>query len=464
MTALAARRALWIFAAICSFAGSHAFAFGPGCNLGLSQSPLRTCSAGGGVSRASGVGIFGAARRRSLVPSGLAADGLRGVGMDATGIKGSAKIKVLESMKGVDPKEWDEVALATTGVEKMNPFMSWAFLNAVEESRSAHPSTGWQPRHVVAYDSESGSLIGAVPLYLKSHSYGEYVFDNSWARAYGSITREPYYPKLQSCVPFSPVTGPRLLVRGETEEEQEWIRSALAQAVCQLVDTMEEEQEWIRSALAQAVYQDTMGVSSAHVTFPAKREWELMGEQKWVQRTGIQYHWNNQGWQTFDDFLAALKQSKRKNIRSERSKVSKQGVKVHRLTGSAIEEKHWDAFYKFYTNTVDEHWGQAYLTRSFFSLLSRDMADNVLLIMAEEAFFSLLSRDMADNVLLIMAEEESTGEWVAGALNLVGGDCIYGRNWGCTKQFNSLHFELCYYQAIDAAIEMKKDRVEAGAQ
>jgi len=343
--------------------------------------------------------------------------------MDATGIKGSAKIKVLESMKGVDPKEWDEVALATTGVEKMNPFMSWAFLNAVEESRSAHPSTGWQPRHVVAYDSESGSLIGAVPLYLKSHSYGEYVFDNSWARAYGSITREPYYPKLQSCVPFSPVTGPRLLVRGETEEEQEWIRSALAQAVCQLVDTM--------------------GVSSAHVTFPAKREWELMGEQKWVQRTGIQYHWNNQGWQTFDDFLAALKQSKRKNIRSERSKVSKQGVKVHRLTGSAIEEKHWDAFYKFYTNTVDEHWGQAYLTRSFFSLLSRDMADNVL---------------------LIMAEEESTGEWVAGALNLVGGDCIYGRNWGCTKQFNSLHFELCYYQAIDAAIEMKKDRVEAGAQ
>jgi predicted N-acyltransferase len=294
---------------------------------------------------------------------------------------------------------------------------------ALDARRSAHWSSGWQPRHVAAYDSGSGKLLGGAPLYLKSHSYGEYVFDHSWARAYSAFSPEPYYPKLQSCVPFTPVTGPRLLAAGADEAESEWIRAALAQAVTQLCDTM--------------------GVSSAHVTFPAKSEWELMGKQKWVLRTGIQYHWNNRKWATFDDFLASLKQSKRKSIRSERNKVAKQGVTVHRLRGADITEAHWDAFYKFYTNTVDEHWGQAYLSRQFFSLLTRDMADDVL---------------------LIMAREEASGEWVAGALNLVGGDCIYGRNWGCTKQFNSLHFELCYYQAIEAAIEMGLDRVEAGAQ
>jgi len=332
------------------------------------------------------------------------------------------KIGVIKSMTEVGEQEWNLCNAESAGEGLDNPFLDWAFLHALEASGSACEDSGWVPWHIVARD-ESGKLVGCVPLYLKGHSYGEYVFDHSWARAYRAFSRQPYYPKLQSCVPFTPVTGPRLMARGETEQEKQAVTRALARAISSVCDQT--------------------GASSAHVTFPQKSDWAAMGGEGFLQRTGIQYHWLNDGFKTFDDFLATLKQSRRKNIRQERKKIAKAGLRVQRLRGAEIQPRHWDAFYSFYTNTVDEKWGQAYLTRNFFELLGEHMADKVM---------------------LIVAEEEGSGQLVAGALNLIGGDCLYGRNWGCIKKYDSLHFELCYYQAIEAAIGLGLQRVEAGAQ
>jgi len=325
-------------------------------------------------------------------------------------------ISVVDSIASVSKEEWDACAM---GSGEYNPFLSHAFLQILEESGSACREEGWAPQHVLARD-DSGALMGCVPMYLKGHSYGEYVFDNSWAQAYQN-TGNQYYPKLQSCVPFTPVTGSRLLIadgpyRGE-------IRSALASALTQVADAV--------------------GVSSLHVTFNTEEEWEEMRERGFLARTGVQFHWENHDYKSFDDFLMELKQSKRKNIRQERKKVAAAGIVVKKLRGAEIERRHWDAFYGFYLDTTSRKWGQAYLT---------------------EEFFTLLGERMAEDVLLVVAEEAETGAVVAGALNLIGSAALYGRNWGCEKRYKNLHFELCYYAAIEAAIEWGLPRVEAGAQ
>jgi len=337
---------------------------------------------------------------------------------------GSYQVKILRSIDEISEDEWNACALDSAGEGKENPFVLWAFFKALEDSKSAVGSVGWAPSHLSVRNA-SGALIGVVPLYLKSHSYGEYVFDQSWARAYPHFSRrDSYYPKLQSCVPFTPVTGPRLLARGTTHEEVSAGRRTLAQALVRVcVDS---------------------GVSGLHVTFPSKDEWHVLTGAGFVGRVGVQYHWDNAGYGCFDDFLMQLKQSRRKSIRQERNKVRAAGLTIARLRGTEITKAHWDAFYGFYCATVDSKWGIAYL---------------------EPAFFSTMGRLLGDKVLLIVAYDQA-GTLVAGALNLIGGDTLYGRNWGCLPdaRYDALHFELCYYQAIEAALELGLQRVEAGAQ
>ncbi|XP_078429849.1 acyl-CoA [Wolffia australiana] len=328
-------------------------------------------------------------------------------------------ISVVSSIADVSSKDWDACANDSSGSEKLNPFLTHAFLSSLEESRSAVMETGWLPQHIVAQD-ENKNTIGAVPLYLKSHSYGEYVFDHSWADAYYSYGSY-YYPKLQCCVPFTPVTGQRILVRNVWCRDQ--VFNLLVVALKDLADKLK--------------------VSSLHVTFPSDSEWNKMGKDGFLQRTGMQYHWNNRNYKNFDDFLMDMKQSKRKNVRQERKKVATQNLVMKRLRGDEIKDKHWDAFYQFYRNTTDNKWGRPYLTRDFFELLGEKMAEQVLLVVAEDG-----------------------GEIVAGALNLIGGDTLFGRLWGCHPRayYPNLHFEACYYQAIEAAIELNLKKVEAGAQ
>ncbi|KAK8949051.1 hypothetical protein KSP39_PZI005948 [Platanthera zijinensis] len=328
-------------------------------------------------------------------------------------------ISVVSSISEISSQDWDACAGEATGPEKLNPFLSYAFLLSLEESKCAVKETGWLPQHVVAQD-EFSNIIGVVPLYLKSHSYGEFVFDHSWADTYYRYGVQ-YYPKLQSCVPFTPVTGQRILVRNAWYKDQ------------------------VFSILVQALKDLTMKfkISSLHVTFPSENEWKQMKKFGFLQRIGMQYHWKNRNYTNFDDFLMDMKQSKRKNIRQERKKISAQNIKMKRLRGNEIKAKHWDSFYRFYRNTTDNKWGRAFLTRDFFKNMGERMGDNVLLIVAED-------------------EEEL----VAGALNLIGGDTLFGRLWGCMPRayFPNLHFEACYYQAIEAAIELNLSTVEAGAQ
>ncbi len=302
--------------------------------------------------------------------------------------------------------DWD--ACAGPG----NPFVSHAFLSALEDSGSANARTGWMPQHAALRDGDR--VVAVAPMYAKSHSYGEYVFDHGWANAFerggGS-----YYPKLQVAVPFSPVPGPRLLAREDAGVE------AMGQA------------------LAQACQE--LNLSSVHATFCTSADWEALGRAGWLQRLGTQFHWENAGYATFDDFLAALNSRKRKSIKRERRDANAAGLRFLALRGDEIKPKHWDAFYKFYTSTVDRKWGSAYLTRKFFPMLSERLGDRVVLMMAE-----------------------SDGVAVAGALNMVGDEALYGRNWGCRGDWPFLHFELCYYRAIEFAIEHGLQRVEAGAQ
>jgi hypothetical protein len=309
----------------------------------------------------------------------------------------------------VDAAEWD--ACAGAG----NPFVSHAFLGAMEESGSANARTGWLPQHAVLRRG-CGEIVGVVPMYVKSHSYGEYVFDHGWAHALERIG-ENYYPKLQAAAPFSPVPGPRLLRRSGAAVPVATMANALEQA-CQ-----------------------SHGLSSVHVTFCNQDEWDGLGEAGWLQRIGMQFHWENDGYASFEDFLSALSSRKRKVLRRERRDANAAGLTFRALTGTDITERHWDAFYGFYRSTVDRKWGSAYLTRSFFSLLGQRLGDRVVLMYAEKA-----------------------GKPVAGALNLAGDEALYGRNWGCRGDWPFLHFELCYYRAIDWAIEHGLKRVEAGAQ
>ncbi len=308
--------------------------------------------------------------------------------------------------KSVGAEDWD--ACAGT----VNPFARHAFFSALEDSGSAIVETGWQPIHLIV-DGADGRPAGIAPGYAKSHSQGEYVFDHAWADAFERAGGR-YYPKLQMAVPFTPATGPRLLLREES-------------AAAALIAGAE-------AAVAQ------YGLSSSHATFIAPEQVPLFEAAGWLIRLGEQFHWFNDGYATFDDFLAALASRKRKAIRKERASAL-DGVTVEKLSGAAITEAHWDLFWRFYQDTGSRKWGRPYLTRAFFSLVSERMGDDVLLFLARRG-----------------------GRAIAGALNFVGEDALYGRYWGCTEDVPNLHFELCYYQAIEEAIARGLSRVEAGAQ
>jgi predicted N-acyltransferase len=319
--------------------------------------------------------------------------------------------RVIDRIDEVAAADWD----ACAGPD--NPFLRHAFLKALEDSGSVGRKTGWLPQHLVIGD-DSGALHAAAPMYVKSHSQGEYVFDHGWAEAFERAGGR-YYPKLQVAVPFSPVPGPRLLVR--PGPDQAALREALAGALRDVADQS--------------------NLSSIHVTFCQDDEVAALTAAGFLHRLGVQYHWANAGYDSFDDFLAALASRKRKTIRKERESIRQYGLTISALTGPEITPRHWDAFFAFYMDTGSRKWGRPYLTRRFFDLLGSTMAENVVLMFAEQ-----------------------DGRPIAGALNLKGSDCLYGRNWGCLAEFKFLHFELCYYQAIDYAIAHGLKRVEAGAQ
>jgi hypothetical protein len=329
-------------------------------------------------------------------------------------------IRVIPGIGAIAADDWDACAApeAAGGGRALSPFTTHRFLLALEASGSASAGTGWAPHHLVA--SVEGQILGVMPLYLKGHSQGEYVFDHSWAHAW-ERAGGAYYPKLQSAVPFTPVTGPRLLARGWGEVEASAVRAALLQGAVNLAE---------RNAL-----------SSLHITFCTAGEYELGGEVGLLRRTDQQFHWRNRGYAGFDDFLAGLSSRKRKQIRKERAQALASGVTIHRVTGGDLRPGHWDAFWRFYQDTGGRKWGRPYLTRDFFDRIHRTMADDILLVLCE--------RD---------------GRWVAGALNFIGRETLYGRYWGCVEDHPCLHFECCYYQAIDFAIEAGLATVEAGAQ
>ncbi|MCC7427105.1 MAG: N-acetyltransferase [Alphaproteobacteria bacterium] len=317
----------------------------------------------------------------------------------------------------IGSEAWD--ACAGAG----NPFVSYAFLSALEDSGSVGGRSGWTPRHATLSDA-AGRVLACAPCYVKAHSYGEYVFDMGWADAFERAGGD-YYPKLQVAVPFSPVPGPRLLVRAKAGDGAGDGAPILARA--------------LGAGLVQATAE--LGLSSLHVTFCTAAEQALLVAEGCLAREGVQFHWANAGYGCFDDFLAALSSRKRKAIRKERAAVAALGLDLRTLRGAAITPDHWRAFYRFYRNTVDHRWGGAYLSERFFPLLAERLGDRVVLMLAERA-----------------------GEPVAGALNLLGADALYGRNWGCEGDWPFLHFELCYYRAIEFAIEHRLARVEAGAQ
>ena len=314
--------------------------------------------------------------------------------------------RLAEGVASFAAEDWDRCAGGG------DPFLSHAFLSALEDSGSATARTGWRPVPI-AIDGVDSRPAAVMPAYVKSHSLGEYVFDHGWADAY-ERAGGAYYPKLQIAVPFTPVTGRRLLARDPA------FAPALIAAAQQLVDANR--------------------LSSAHATFLLPEDAALFERAGWLIRTDSQFHWMNQGFATFEDFLATLASRKRKTIRKERAQAVA-GLDIVHLTGADLKEEHWDAFWAFYQDTGARKWGQPYLTRPFFSMLGERLSERVLLILA--------LRD---------------GAPIAGALNLIGDEALYGRYWGCVEDVPHLHFELCYYQAIDAAIALGLARVEAGAQ
>ncbi|MFN3959963.1 MAG: GNAT family N-acetyltransferase [Parvularculaceae bacterium] len=327
--------------------------------------------------------------------------------MAADGADSDIKVETIASISEIAAADWDR--LAARAGRFRNPFIQHAFLSAIEESGSVGRDTGWTPCHVVL--RRGGGMVGVAPFYLKDHSFGEYVFDHGWAEAYMRAGGR-YYPKLLCAVPFTPATGPRLLA------EDDAAHAALAKALI---------------AVAQS-----RRISSVHVNFHP--ETDDLSPQGFLERRGIQYHWFNRGYRTYEDFLGALSSRKRKALRRERREASA-GITFTRITGGDLTERCWDAFWRFYQDTGSRKWGRPYLTRSFFSLLGERMAEQVLLVFAE--------RD---------------GRPIAGALNLIGGDTLHGRYWGRSEERPFLHFEVCYHQAIDFAIERGLSRVEAGAQ
>jgi predicted N-acyltransferase len=318
------------------------------------------------------------------------------------------------STASIPAEQWNSLVPGTNGVPD-NPFLDHAFFLALEESGCATGRTGWQPQHVLMKD-ETGAAVGLMPLFLKTHSMGEYVFDHGWAQALERAGGH-YYPKLQGAVPFTPVTAPKLLVPSDSLD----IRAAL-------LSTAEE--------LARQ-----RNASSVHLTFLPDDDAATATASDWLSRVDTQFHWHNDGFSSFDAFLETLSSRKRKVIRRERRDALADGITIRWLSGKDIEEHHWDAFFDFYEDTGARKWGQPYLNRKFFSLLGKYMADRVLLIFAYEG-----------------------DEPIAGAINFIGKDRLYGRNWGSTREVPFLHFEVCYYQAIDYAIAHGLKVVEAGAQ
>jgi predicted N-acyltransferase len=332
--------------------------------------------------------------------------------MDA---KQDTVIRVEEAMAGIDPAGWD--ACANPSPDQYNPFISHAFLNTLERAGCVCARTGWQSQHLVMRDG-TGAVLGAMPLYLKSHSRGEYVFDYGWAEAYERAGGR-YYPKLQCGVPFTPVPGKRLLAGGAPNAAA--IETALLGAAVELVKLID--------------------ASSLHITFPREEEWRRHGGERILQRTGQQFHWANEGYQSFDDFLAQLASRKRKALKKERREALAPGIAIEHFRGPEITEAHWDAFFAFYQDTGSRKWGSPYLNRCFFSMIGEAMPERILLIMCRRA-----------------------GRYIAGALNFIGGNTLYGRYWGAIEHHPFLHFETCYYQAIDHAIAHGLKWVEAGAQ
>ena len=324
-------------------------------------------------------------------------------------------VRVVDRLADLRPAAWD--AVANPDSAHFDPFLSHAFLSAVEESGSATKRTGWRPQHLVI-ESETDRIEAAMPLYLKSHSRGEYVFDHGWVNAYERAGGR-YYPKLLCAVPFTPVTGRRLLTRGG-EPGAHLERSLLAGAVELLQRT---------------------DASVFQINFPNTEQYERLGALGLLQRNDQQFMWQNHGYRTFDDFLGQLASRKRKAIRREREGAVEAGIKIERVTGRDLTEAHWDAFFAFYMDTGSRKWGSPYLTRKFFSLIHENMAEHIMLVFCTRK-----------------------GRPIAGALNFIGGEALYGRYWGALEHHPFLHFEVCYYQAIEFAIERGLGRVEAGAQ
>src|SRR5437899_9226446 len=323
---------------------------------------------------------------------------------------GMITAKVHAAIAEIPAAAWDACA------GEVNPSVSHAFLGALEESGSTTARTGWSPQHLTLADPGS-SVVGIVPLYAKTHSYGEYIFDYGWADAYERAGGR-YYPKLLSAVPFTPVPGPRLLLRpGAPVEAREHLLAGMVE------------------------FTKRRRISSLHVNFPDPAEAEALTEAGFLQRLGQQFHWTNDGYRDFDDFLAALNSRKRKAVKKERREALARGLEIEVLTGSDLKPRHWDAFFEFYLATSDRKWGSAYLNRRFFTMIGERMPEKIVLVLARRG-----------------------ANYVAGAFNLLGKDTIYGRNWGGYGDYKFLHFECCYYQAIEFAIAHGLKRVEAGAQ
>jgi len=354
-----------------------------------------------------------------------------------TGAVLDLQVRVISDLGDVSPTDWDACAEAraadacvldekphpvseaqqVASASTYNPFVSHSFLSALERSGSTTSRTGWAPQHLLV-ETKDGRLLGAAPCYLKSHSRGEYVFDHGWADAYEQAGGS-YYPKLQVSVPFTPATGPRLLVR--PSQHAETVRETLAAGLIALGQKRQ--------------------ASSVHLTFLPRDDWEFLGTKGFLKRTDQQFHWQNEGYNSFEDFLSALASRKRKVIKRERRDASEAGITIHHLTGTDLTEAVWDDFFAFYMDTGSRKWGYPYLTRSFFSLIGQTMAERILLVMAKR-----------------------NGRYIAGAINFIGSDALFGRHWGAVEHHPFLHFELCYYQAIDYAIAHKLKTVEAGAQ
>ena len=320
-------------------------------------------------------------------------------------------VRIADGVAGIGAAAWNACA-NPGGCADPHPFCRFEFFEALEASGSASARTGWQPAHLVL--EENGRVGAILPTYLKSHSQGEYVFDHAWADALERAGGD-YYPKLQCSVPFTPVTGPRILTR-DADRRTTLLKAGKAAT-------------------------DQIGASSLHITFLEKTEWQAAGHEGYLLRTDRQFHWRNPGYRDFEQFLGELSSAKRKNLRKERASVARDGISFDWLTGRDISEAHWDRFFEFYTDTGSRKWGQPYLSRDFFSRIGASMSDQILLIMARRGC-----------------------NYIAGALNLMGQDVLYGRNWGAVEYVPFLHFETCYYQAIDFAIARGLSKVEAGAQ